>query len=558
MLSTTVSLLVSLAVPALGPQEAGGASPLDSRIASVDVYPNTALVTRAGQVPAGDGRFVVRGLPGTADADSVTLRAPGSEIVRLEVQERFEKSVPADEIAAATARLEEVERELGVLRDELELLELLRGHYAKLLGEQAQGDAAAAMTADERLQSVAFVREQLTQLAGERRTVRERMDELAAERDRLAADIGRWQRGETTRVRDVVLELIDTDGDADPFELDYLVSGAHWEPYYDVRADADLSGVDLVFRARVHQRTGEDWDAARVALSTAQPRRRLTAPEPEIRWVDLWDPKMSVAGSASEDARATWDAAPEESADFEVGFAEKNADRNALSERARSGRWAEIQADGVNLRYALPTAQSIPSRPEPSSVLVGRQALEVEMERVCLPEFDTTVWLRGRATNSTPWTLLEGDASVFLGSTFLGRTPLARVQVGEAFDVPLGEDPSITVERIETEREIDTAGVFSSTETLNVTHRIRLVNTSASGAAKRVIVHESVPRATNDRVAVSVDRASPALATGARWKELREERGLVTWALDLGPSAERTIELRVAIGYPESKRISLR
>lgn len=521
---------------------------IDSRIAAVDVYPNTALVTRVGQIPAGDGRYVVRGLPASADADSVRLRAPGSEIVRLEVLRRVERAVPEDRIAEATTELEGVRAELERLADELEVLEALTGHFTTLLTSQAQGEAALGMTDEERLASIQMVRTQLTELAAERRALADEHADLDARRTLLLERIADWKGGGTTTFQDVALHLIDTDGDADEFELDYLVGDARWSPYYEVRADSELSGVDLVFRARVHQRTGEDWKDAHVALSTARPRRQLSPPEPRIRWIDVWNPKARSGGAV------TSDAAPSEEADFEVGFASDDA----LTERASSGRWADIRADGVNLRYVLPTAQTIPSRSEPSSVLIGRDALDVEMERVCLPELGETVWLRGRATNTTPWVLLEGDASVFLGSTFLGRTPIARVQTGETFDVPLGEDPTITVERIETEREVDEAGFISSTDTLRTTHRIKLVNTSEAGGTKRVIVHESVPRATSDSVEVKIDRVSPALATGERWEELRTERGVVTWVLDMGPGAERTLELRLAIGYPESRRISIR
>ncbi|QDU83634.1 hypothetical protein Pla163_07330 [Planctomycetes bacterium Pla163] len=529
---------------------------IDSRVASVDVYPNTALVTRAGQVPAGDGRVLLRGLPESLDPSTIRLRAPGSEIVALEVLERFVRSVPADAIAEASARIEAIDAELRRRGDEVGLLEMLSKHFLTLLDEQARGDAALELSAAARMESVAMVREQVSSLAAETRDQRAAIAELQAERERLQADVGRWRNGTSTRVYDVQCDLLDTDGDADPFELEYQVSGARWEPFYDVRADSDLAGVDLVFRARIFQRTGEDWDGATIALSTAVPRRRLTAPEPRIAWVDLIDPTSNKWGSSGaimmdSAVEMSAEAPPEGSPSDRAGFTMSNEAR-----KAASGRWADIQADGVNLRYVLPVAQSVPSRPEPSSVLIGRERLDVEMERVCLPGIDTTVWLRGRATNTTPWVLLEGDASIYLGSTFLGRTPLARAQVGATFDVPLGEDPTIAVERIETENEVDSAGVFSSTERRFTTHRIKITDSSvAGGAPKRLIVHESLPRPRTDRIDVKIDRVSPALATGERWKELREERGVLTWTLDLAPGGERVVELRVSLGYPEGRTV---
>lgn len=548
-MSTLLPFLAVLALQSSDPVDVA------SRVASVDIYPNTARVTRTGQVPAGDGRVLVRGLPETLDPSTIRLRAQGSEIVALEVLERFVRTVPADAIAEASVRIEAIDAELRRRRDEVELLGMLSKHFYTLLDEQARGDAVLQLTAAARMESVAMVREQVSSLAAESRDQRGTMTELEIERERLQADVGRWRNGTSTRVFDVQCDLLDTDGDADPFELEYQVSGAHWEPFYDVRADGDLAGVDLVFRARIHQRTGEDWDGATIALSTAVPRRRLTAPEPRIAWVDLsTPPSKGWAGSNEIMMDAAVEMSREPAPDFNGGSTGAVTLSNE-ARRAASGRWADIRADGVNLRYVLPVAQFIPSRPEPSSVLIGRERLDVEMERVCLPGIDTTVWLRGRATNTTPWVLLEGDASIFVGATFLGRTSLARAQVGATFDVPLGEDPTIAVERIETENQVDTAGVFSSTEHRFTTHRIKITDTVAAGLPKRLIVHESLPRPRTDRIEVEIDRVSPALATGERWKELREERGVITWTLDLQPGGERVLELRVGLGYPEGRTV---
>ena len=64
-------------------------------------------------------------------------------------------------------------------------------------------------------------------------------------------------------------------------ELEYAVPGAAWAPAYQLR----LSGIDggapggvLSMRARVAQRTGEDWTGVRLALSTADLRRDTELP----------------------------------------------------------------------------------------------------------------------------------------------------------------------------------------------------------------------------------------------------------------------------------------
>ena len=78
--------------------------------------------------------------------------------------------------------------------------------------------------------------------------------------------------------------------------------------------------------------------------------------------------------------------------------------------------------------------------------MVGQADLDVNVERTVVPAIDTTVWLRGRAKNTTAYTLLPGLASVFLGQDFLGRAAVELVQPGAELTLHLGADPFVEVE----------------------------------------------------------------------------------------------------------------
>jgi hypothetical protein len=72
---------------------------------------------------------------------------------------------------------------------------------------------------------------------------------------------------------------LDGTGDAEvELELEYGVPGAVWVPAYRLtHRQGDGSGR-LVLRASVAQRTGEDWTGVRIALATADLRRRTDLP----------------------------------------------------------------------------------------------------------------------------------------------------------------------------------------------------------------------------------------------------------------------------------------
>ena len=165
--------------------------------------------------------------------------------------------------------------------------------------------------------------------------------------------------------------------------------------------------------------------------------------------------------------------------------AARRAERTPFSENFQSGfPLFLLDASRLgSLRYRLPQVETIESRPEPTTVLVGKFSLDVAPEYYCAPELDTTVWLRGIASNSGQWTLLSGDASVFFGEDFLGESRLKTVQPGEEFTLHLGAASAVSVERTQLEDKLEGPGWLGSTSTLERSWNVRASNNGAAVCA---------------------------------------------------------------------------
>jgi uncharacterized protein (TIGR02231 family) len=220
---------------------------------------------------------------------------------------------------------------------------------------------------------------------------------------------------------------------------------------------------------------------------------------------------------------------------------------------------ATVQDEGLSLRYRLPARETIESRPEPTTVLVGRAPLAIRPERFCIPALDPTVWLRAEATNTSDYVLLPGRAAVYLGADYLGQASLATVRRDETFLLPLGPDPGIGVERVQLADESGERGVFRSKRTHREAWRVELKNHGALGGGPvDVIVHEALPRVSDDRIEVALEDVRPKLAEGERWKTLREEKGALTWVVRVPRGGAATIEHALEIAYPEDLELARR
>lgn len=542
-----------LTLAALALQTAPEARPLTSSLRDVTVFADRALVHRSVAVPEGGGVFVVPGLPLSADPEQVRVSCVGGDVTNVDVTEVREARMPDARREELRQKLVALAREGQELEDERRILEAGMAAVSEMMTLGSAASKPEVLTG--KLDVAAWATDQdalLARLRAQRKSMRElveRQGDLNRRQQELQSALGSADVVGGALGRQVALEVIAAG--ASTLEIEYVVSNAGWRPVYDLRTASDAKSVELVYRADVFQHSGEDWNAVDVSLSTAQPQVGAQGPEPLPLWVSLFD-------SAT---RGSWDrsaAAPAAEEMKALGYSDKEAELVNAAPRPRP--FASVESQGLSVRFRLPRKESLPSRKEPTRVLVAQERLDVTPEYFCAPALDTNVWLRGKTKNTTEWTVLPGRAAVYFGADFLGHAELAAVQPGEEFTLHLGRDPGFTVERVQTENLAKQPGVFGSRTTQVDGWRLKVKNTgalvSAADGTAQLFVREALPRATDDRIKVELADAKPEPSTDTRWKKDRDEQGFVTWALKVPRGGETLLTWRVNLSFPEGLQIS--
>lgn len=334
-------------------------------------------------------------------------------------------------------------------------------------------------------------------------------------------------------------------------ELEYLVPSSGWEPRYELRTAKDARSVQVVYRASVWQQSGEDWDGVQLALSTSQPQRGAAAPTLTTRWVNTSANDVAYLGLKSKQVERE-----------RIGRLLDDGEADEDSQEPAQNPFAEIRSEGLSLRYQLPSTDTVLSGAPATSVLVGSADLGITPEYHCAPALDTTVWLRGRARNDSPFTLLPGAASVFFGEDHLGSAWLDTVRPGQEFTLHLGPDHALTVERRMLDEGTEGAGFFGSKSTWHRKWSVRLENHGAAirepdGSAV-VFVREALPRSTDDRVIVSLEGANHPPAGGEQWIADRQEQGIETWRIPVPLRGEAELRYELRIKHPEGAELRFR
>ncbi len=507
---------------------------------AVTVFRDGARVQRSGTVSVEPGlrTMVIGGLPAGVDPASVRVAARGAGLALLNVE--VHRRHRADPLREQTARLRsEVER----WRDAVQALN------DEDAAEQARLDFLASLSgaaADALARAVGFGRaghDELTAMAGHlsadtadvlgrRRDIAAR--QRAARRELEAAEQSlaeaEQRAGRAVTFCEVATTLEAGAATRAEVDLSYHVPGASWRPLYDLTLTGERLAVSYL--AEVNQQTGEDWPEVELVLSTTRRGRHQVLPELDPWYIGRAAP---VAPARMRKSLAVGRSMPAPMAAAAAGLAAGAAE---LPEAAPLV--AEPGESGAGLAYRVQRPMSVPADGGPHKTMVARFELDAALDHLVVPALAAEAYLRATVTNTSSLLLLPGPARVFHGTGFVGQTSLETVAAGEEFELQLGVDDQIRVER-QLRRRSTGKAVIGGTRTVDVGYEITVENHRADKT--RVSVHDHIPTSTDGDIKVRLREASPNPAG-------QSDLGELTWDLALGGGQSATIRYRFTVEHP--------
>jgi hypothetical protein len=515
---------------------------LAAPVVAVTVLEDRASITRRGAVTLAPGQHRVvidRVAPVLADK---TLAATCSGARVLDV--RCERYVaPWRDAADPEGRAHDV----SALRAELDSITTAReAALARAQSARAESDALAELAAAaQRDLAIAAARGITTpNAAGElaaidvqdaaarsRRIAAEReAEDLAQQRARVAERLDRAESEAGEQAARLVIDLVaDTAGSA-VVTASYIVPGTAWRPYHRARLVRDTGTVEWQTTACVWQATGEDWEGVELTCSLERPSLGVEPPE-------LADDVLTSRRKPDSVVVETRD---QEQQDTGLGgggpLQVLGIDDGGLGVRLVAGR-ASVRADGM-----------------PHRVDVGGFTADAQVSLVAIPLRSPWLHVRARLVNAGPLPLLAGPVDLIMASGYVGRAEIGFVAPGEKLDVGFGPEADVRVHRVEV-RDRDDAGLLGGYNVATVRVAVRLSNLGAT--AREVTVTERIPVSEIEQVTVSAsapdaymlgddDQPGGEAIMQVTARSL-DDKGLVTWAVELPPRGRRAVTLEYKI-----------
>jgi len=488
-----------------------------SRITAVTLYPGSATVERSVKVTPGMTRLEISGLPANFDPQSVRVDADdGVRIGEVTTRDAARAEAPDPREAQLEDRIQALKDRQAALDAEVKSAEMVNEFLSRLGGP---GEKPAPIPDARSLAgAIELIRRNSSESLARVERAKIQKRETAKQIEALERDLERLRSG----AQDTRTILVGVSGTGTA-RVSYQVNGAGWQPAYRASLDSSASKLELVRQAIVEQRTGEDWSAVKLKLSTGLPRLSPQGPDPRPWYVSLVEPRP-YAGAARVASEA-----------FQAAM--------KLEARAQSpeDKPAEVQTTFAT-EFEVPGLVTLPSDGRKVTVSLAKLALPAKMLLRVVPRQDVAAIVTAQAKRPAGvW--LPGRIELARDGNYVGSTAWDPQADGDLV-LPFGRDSLMRVKLDRVKNRNGSAGLIGGRNEREVTDLVTL--TSFHKKPLSLLVLEPSPVSTNDRIEVKADfQPKPQRES---WED---RQGVVAWERDIAPGETVKIISHYTIVYPK-------
>ncbi len=530
------SILLSIACLSWMPGQAADVV-ANLAIDRVTVYRESATVARRGavEVPAGDHRLIVRGLPDAIDPATLRLFADNSD-VRLggiELQRIVDTKFAVESEQALRKKLTGLQDQKAALEDtiataqtQLQLLDAI----AQSPISKGERPAVEGSTLPTVLSTIGISANDARAAIREAKITIRAVDEQAAALD---AELKKVQTASkaTTELRATVTARSTL---VAPMTVEYQVKEAGWEWLYEARLDSRTRQVSIFKQAAVRQGTGEDWSNVELSVTTSRPMRDAATPAVSSLFVDLVEPaydagvdEVIVTGMRSSRASST-----------------RRSEDKPLPEEVGEFHDVEVSSTEFISDFRIPGRVTVAPDRQTRIYPIGEVVLNVDLVARAVLYAERTARLEAKFNYSADTPLDTGRVQLFRDDAFVGFAALPLILPGADVRMPFGVDEKVRIMMHDEGAASGRRGVLNNKRADESKRTFEV--TSFHATALPVEVIHRVPVAKNADIKVELlDGATPATL-----KDLDGKQGVYLWRLSGEPRKTEKIRHYYSVRYP--------
>ncbi|EAY29224.1 mucoidy inhibitor MuiA family protein [Microscilla marina] len=571
---------------------------IDSKVVTVTVFQDRAEVTREANVTLKQGEHILvfDQLPDSIEEKSVQVSGKGTQAMLTQVKfltEYYEHSLDEDVQAledkkqGLIAQGRRLQNEQQRLQGQQRFLQGMVDRVTKPTKGQRKSTPQDWLKMLEYYgQKQANVDEALLKVKQQVRQNTQALDKLEKE------TIHFFTQPQKARKKVEVQVSVAEEGTLQLL-LSYVVQGASWEPYYDLRVSTKAETLELMYKAVIRQNTAEPWYDAALRLSTARPHIGGRQPELKAWRIQQHNPvtaqqvrdrlKATIKGVSGGAVKAMKKAKrpavtsmPKPAKDVDekergimiagAVYDESNIDQFLERDEKRKMEEAQkivdnkptpppnidrggakVETGGTAVFFEIEGTHTVKNDDTEHQVTILQDTFSAHLQYSAVPKLSAHTYLRARTTNHTEYPLLAGSTNVFLDNNFVANASIDTIAPSEEFWTFLGTDEGVKVARKFLKKYEKQAGSLFSKKHRNLVYEYVMEVKNFKPRAIELIIKDQLPASQNEEVKVELLKPMYTEDTD----ELKVDKlKAIEWAYTLESGKSLQIPFEFAITYP--------
>lgn len=521
---------------------------IDSKINEVTVFLNGAEVKRKASISVNKGtnEFKFVGLSPYIQSNSIQVKANNNAITIVSVNHEINYLDKANigkspKVKAINDSIEDLEFKLQI-RQSYE--RVYKEEKSLLLSNKNIGGANTGVDVEDLMDAADFYRERLANIETKLLDIQRNKKELNASIARLKKQRNLYYN-DVKNTGEVIVNVTSSQRANAQLELTFVVNNAGWVPFYDIRSNNLEEPVDLTYKGKVYQKTGNDWENVKVRLSTGNPSTDNTQPQFSkwyLQYYTAYAKNNRYGGKRKKVA-----AAPAYYDNYE-GNADVLEEVEVISFDEKSSSLSDLTTvteSTVNTTFDIALPYTIKSNGKSNLIEIQEYELPVSYQYYTLPRKDNDAFLLSNIVGWGDYNLLAGNANIYFENTFVGESFLETAITNDTLSVSMGRDKSIIVSR-EKIKDFCKNSSLGSNKKSTRGYELKIRNNKSQAIEIEVI--DQIPLSRVKEIEVELIENKNATYD--------EKTGKLTWRLKIPANSTETVSFKFSVKYPKDKTIN--
>ncbi len=363
---------------------------------------------------------------------------------------------------------------------------------------------------------------------------------------------------ETVKSNQIIV-IVDSEKDQETdVVLKYIVSNCGWQANYDLRAMNIKDEINLVYKGKVYNNTGNDWKNVKLSLSTSDPNISASAPVLEPWYLNY----SALQNQTNDDFKGNEyvvptnraykkyyqnSSAPQINQNLE-GITFDNVQQNQYNQNAEANiQFSNIEVSQLSATFNIEKPYTIPSDSKPYLVEITEHNLTSTFSHKAVPKLDKDAFLLANIVGWEALDLVPGPTQVYFAESFVGQSYINTSNVGDTLRLSFGRDLKVPVTRKLVKEYSDKKVVGNNRKD---TYTYKIIAKNNREIPVQLNLYDQIPISQDSDISVQIEEIS-----GGKYNETT---GKISWLLKLNPGETKTYQVSFTLKYSKDKTIKVK